>query len=235
MSAVLWQWPERARIGRAVPKSKFYEHAKVTSKLRAAFVDEVERITWAYKLSPETLAIPGAPEVEEIQVFHLEAKPEREVSETVLIAVDKAIHTPVIFEELRTHGSADSQFPAGVRTRAAFKRPGLRGPILSVPLAGDWVELGTARWNLPSALDLMTLYVGLLKPLMPVERRPGEALSEAFDRIERVRAVEREVASLERRLKAEPQLNRKVEIRRALLARISEYEALADPLGDSRA
>lgn len=234
MSAVLWQWPERARIGRAVPKSKFYEHAKVTSRLRAAFVDEVELITWAYKLSPETLAIPGAPEVEEIQVFHLEGKPDREVSEAVLIAIDKAIHTPVIFEELRSQGSPEDRLPAAVRTRASFKRHGQRGPILSVPLTGDWMEPDSARRSMPSAVDLTTLYGGLLKPLMPVGSRPGEALSEAFDRIERARAVEREVASLERQFKSERQLNRKMEIRRGLLARIAEYEALAGPLGSQR-
>ena len=52
MSEVLWQWPTQTSVGRVVPKTKFYEKAKVSTRVREAFVSEVERITWAHKLSP---------------------------------------------------------------------------------------------------------------------------------------------------------------------------------------
>jgi hypothetical protein len=36
-------------------KRKIYEHAAPTSKVKELFVAQVEKITWAYKLSPATI------------------------------------------------------------------------------------------------------------------------------------------------------------------------------------
>ena len=55
----LFAWPSQAAVGRPVAKSKIYAHAKPTAALRALFVEQVESITWAYKLSPETINLPA--------------------------------------------------------------------------------------------------------------------------------------------------------------------------------
>ena len=49
--------------------------------------------------------------------------------------------------------------------------------------------------------------------------RPGEELSDAIDRMGRVRRLEREIAALEKQLRTEPQLNRKIELRRQIKER----------------
>ena len=54
--------------------------------------------------------------------------------------------------------------------------------------------------------------------------RPGEEMSDVADRLATVRKLEREVASLERKLRTEPQLNRKVELRRTLKTKQHELE-----------
>ena len=69
-----------------------------------------------------------------------------------------------------------------------------------------------------------TLYAALLDPLTPVAVRPGEEMSDVADRLATVRKLEREVASLERKLRTEPQLNRKVELRRTLKTKQHELE-----------
>lgn len=49
-------------------------------------------------------------------------------------------------------------------------------------------------------------------------------MSDVAARLQAVRKLEREVASLERKLRAEPQLNRKVELRRALKTKQAELK-----------
>lgn len=93
---VLFAFPGQARVGRPVPKTKIYEHGQIGSALRDKFVAQIEQITWAYKLAPETLNLSARPEVPEIQVFDIELKG-AELDVEVLRAIDRAIPLPIIF------------------------------------------------------------------------------------------------------------------------------------------
>lgn len=196
-----------------VPKTKFYEHASISSSVKDKFVADVRRITWAYKLAESTINLQGSAEVPEIQVFEIEAK-EADVSETVLCAIDKAVRTPIIFEVSRGEGA-----DRAVRMAAAHKLLGTGAPKLGLHFTTDWRPSTAGRAPLPTAIDLTSLYIALLQPLTPVASRGGENLSDVVDRLTAVRALEREVAALERKLRNEPQLNRKVELRRTLKAK----------------
>lgn len=220
---VLWHWPDAAAVRRVVPKTKFYAHARIGSKLRAAFVAEIEQVTWAYKLAPKTVGLTGDDTVAEIQVFTVEAKPGQTVSAAVLAAIDASIPTPIVFEE--RHGAGAG---ARLRTRAAFKRPGPRGPVVGDLLDGDWLPAHTARTPLPVALDLAGLYALLLAPLLPLTARPGESMPDVLERVARANRLAREVAALERQMRAEAQPNRKLDLRRELHARVVEYDAVVN-------
>ncbi len=201
----LYQWPGSARFGKSVPKSKFYEHGKVNTAIRERFVAEVQRITWAYKLAENTINLPGSAAVPEIQVFEIEAKGE-DVSDLVLVTIDKAVKTPVIFELSRA---------GEVRLAAAHKATARPGAYFTTP----WLPAETDRAPLPTAINIPSLYAALLTPLVPVAAQAGEDLGAIAERVEVARKLEREIAALERKLRNEPQLNRKVELRRALMTK----------------
>ena len=198
----LYRWPNSARYGKAVPKTKFYEHGKVSTALRERFVAEVQRITWAYKLAENTINLPGSAAVPEIQVFEIEAKG-NDVSDVVLAAIDKAVVTPIIFELSRA---------GEVRLAAAHKARARPGAYFSTP----WLSADTDRAPLPTAINIPNLYSALLTPLVPVAAQAGEDVGAIAERAEAARKLEREIAALERRLRSESQLNRKVELRRTL-------------------
>jgi len=220
--ALLYRWPAAAKFGRVVPKTKFYEHTTVSAKTRRKFVADVQRITWAYKLADPTIHLRGNAAVPEIQVFVIDAKDD-DVSDDVLIAIDKAVHFPIIFELNRNTGGR-------TRTRMVAAHKQLAGPKprLSAYFSTSWQPADAPRAPLPVALDLAALYTGLLAPILPIAARPGERLSETTARIDDARAVEREIAALERRLRAELQLNRKVELRRQIRDRTATLIALTD-------
>jgi hypothetical protein len=220
MTALLYRWPPAAKFGRVVPKTKFYEHAAIAATVKDKFVSDVRRITWAYKLAESTINLPGSAEVPEVQVFEIESKTD-DVAEAVLAAIDKAVRTPIIFEISRGDGGAGT-----IRMVAAHKQLGTGAPKLGPYFGTDWQSASSERSALPTAIDLVGMYTALLEPLTPVAPRPGENVSDVVGRLTTVRALEREIASLKRRLRNERQLNRKMELRRQLQERQTALAAL---------
>lgn len=220
MTAPLYRWPAAAKFGRAVPKTKFYEHATIGAPVKDAFVSDVRRITWAYKLAESTINLPGTPEVPEIQVFEIDTKVD-DVGEGVLAAIDKAVRTPVIFEIRRSEVGRQE-----IQIVAAYKQLGGGAPKVGPYFRTEWLAADTKRAVLPTAIDLTGLYTALLQPLTPIESHAGENVSDVVARLTTVRKLEREITSLERKLRNEPQLNRKVELRRTLRAIRSDLAKL---------
>jgi len=217
---VLYRWPAAAKFGRQVPKTKFYEHGTVSAALREKFVNEVQRITWAYKLGDSTINLPSSQAVPEIQILQIAAKSD-DVTEPVLTAIDKAVQYPIIFE-IDRFVSGRSE----VRMVAAQKLLGGGAPKLSAYYSTDWQAGETTRQPLPTAITLPGLYTALLEPLTLLAVRPKEELSEVADRLASVRKLERQVAALERKIRTEPQLNRKIELRRELKDRQAKLASL---------
>ena len=215
----LFAWPSQAAVGRPVAKSKIYAHAKPTAALRALFVAQVESITWAYKLSPETINLPAKPAVPEIEVFEVALKTP-DVSHSVLRCIDKAMPRPILF---------NLRFEGHTQPIAAYKRPSdaagdqwVVGDYHSAP----WQKDGDARPALPLALDLQGLYEQLLRQHFTIPARVGETLRDQLDRLAALAAKQAAAAKLEARLNAEKQFNRKVEINAQLRTIRTELEAL---------
>ncbi|TNU73416.1 DUF4391 domain-containing protein [Miniimonas arenae] len=221
---VLYRWPANAAFGRAVPKTKFYEHGNVRTALREKFIDDIQRITWAYKLADDTIRLRGTTTVPEIQVFTIETKG-ADVSDEVLAAIDKTVHFPIIFEVASTER---------VRMAAAQKSLDGKTPRIATYFTTDWQSADAPRRPLPTALDLPSLYEALLASLLPVATRVGETVSEATDRLDHARKLQREIAALEKKLRTEPQLNRKIELRRQLKERETALAELTDPAPSTR-
>ncbi|MFD1722118.1 DUF4391 domain-containing protein [Amnibacterium endophyticum] len=216
---VLYRWPANAALGRAVPKTKFYDHGNVPTAVRGKFVDDIQRITWAYKLADDTIRLSGTARVPEIQVFTIEAKG-ADISDEVLLAIDKTVHFPIIFEV----AGSDR-----VRMVAAQKTLDGKTPRVATYFTTGWQPADAPRRPLPTALHLPNLYEVLLASLLPAPTRVGETVLEATGRLDRARKLQREVAALEKKLRAEPQLNRKIELRKQLREREVVLRELTHP------
>lgn len=219
---LLYKWPTAAKFGSRVPKEKLYAHGAISVAIREKFIAEVLRITWAYKLAESTINLAGSAAVPEIQIFEIDAKG-IDISEPVVTAIDKAIPFPIIFEINRGEGKTRS-----TRMVAAHKQLGSGTPKIGAYYSTGWQSARTERQPLPTSITLPALYTALLDPLTPVATRPGEDVSEVAARLETVRKLEREIAALERKLRTEPQFNRKVELRRALKTKQAELTVLVE-------
>ena len=196
-----------------MPKSKIYLHGKPNTALRALFVAQVESITWAYKLAPETINLPAKPDVPEIEVFEIALKTP-DLSHAVLRCIDKAIPFPILF---------NLRFEGRTQPVAAYKRP-------SEANATQWVvgDYHAAPWQadnqadsqpnsqakpgLPVALDLQGLYEQLLRQHLSLPARAGESLRAQLARLAELASKQLELDKLALKLEREKQFNRKVEL-----------------------
>lgn len=216
----LVSYPAKAAFGRTLPKNKIYEHSKANTRLKDLFVKEVEQIFWQYKLAPETINLPARQSVPEIQVFSLQLKTP-ELNRNVLRSIDGAVQFPIIFE---------LGFDGFTQVVACYKRPSEADAsrwVLSDYFETGWLPASGQRAAMPLALDLASLYEGLLHRLIPLAARPRETLASLVARFEQVQARQREVARTAARLEKEKQFNRKVEINAALRNLKTELEQLS--------
>ncbi len=203
MIPALFDFPPQAKVGRVLPKSKIYQHGRVSAALRERYVRQVEQITWQYKLAPETINLPARAGIEEIEIFDVALKTDV-LDEEVLRAIDRAIPLPIVF-----------QLQHGQRTRmaAAYKRPSAAEAgkwVIDSYFASVWQPTTAERRPLPIALDLHSLYEQLLRSLLPQVARPGESLPEQVERLTHLRSLKNEYKKLEACLRREKQFNRKV-------------------------
>jgi hypothetical protein len=223
----LIRWPETAKVDRVIPKERLYAEASADAPLKQRFVDEVQRVRWAYKLGEESLRLAPGETVTEIQVFIVDLKGSS-LDNSVLTSIDKAIPSQIIFELRRGDGLGTEQAMAAAYKRAGGKTKG------TDYLRTGWIGSDQPRMPLPAALDMDGLYRQLLGRLLPHPIRPIEELSDALDRIGRIRGLMREIAALEKKLRTEPQLNRKIELRRQIKERAAALTELTDPVPTTR-
>ncbi len=226
--SVLFDYPRKAHFGRVLPKNKIYEYAGPNMATKELFVRQVEQITWAYKLAPETINVPATQAVSEIQIFSVVLKT-GDLKEDVLRCIDKAIPFPIIFE-LSHAGKC--------RVIAAYKRPNDADSekwVISGYFRTDWVPEDAARKTIPIALNLDGLYEELLGALISYPSRGGESLQARVERVESIRRQQQELTKTEDRLRKEIQFNRKVEINAEIRSMKEQLKTLtgADTPGKS--
>lgn len=92
-------FPKSTIIDKKIPKQSFYNNIDLKTSLKKKFIDQIESIVFAHKLSKESINIPKADEVEEIFVFDIYLKDEKFIDtiEDVLMIIDKSVPYPILY------------------------------------------------------------------------------------------------------------------------------------------
>ena len=205
---MLYNYPKQAHFGKMIAKSKIYEHANTTTAVKDKFVSQIDKITWQYKLAPETINLTATTAVPEIQIFDIRIRG-NEVDEALLRVIDKAIPFPIIYQ---IHRGGE------VKVKAAYKRPSDADKsrwVTEAYVESEWMREDTPATALPIALDLSKLYEQMLKALipkaLPIMETQG-SMKEQMELIETIKVKERAYAKLKAKRDKEKQFNRKVEL-----------------------
>ncbi len=157
---ILYQYPPSAAVDRPIPKNKLYEQGAANSKLKQKFIDEVAKITWAYKLSAGSLNIQTDTLFQEVQIFRIVART-ADIDLGIIKYIDKLIPTPVIFEVV---------YNGQVQVIATYKRVSQADKskvVLNKYYRSPWLA-SDQREPLPLMLSLTDLYTHLIEQLLPV-------------------------------------------------------------------
>lgn len=156
---ILYQYPQSAAVDRSIPKNKLYEQGAANSKLKQKFIDEVAKITWAYKLSAGSLNIQTDNLFQEVQIFRIVART-ADIDLSIIKYIDKLIPTPVIFEIVYNNQ---------VKVVATYKRVSQADKskiVLNKYYSSQWLA-DDQREPLPLILNLTDLYTHLIEQLLP--------------------------------------------------------------------
>jgi hypothetical protein len=219
---VLFDYPEKTRLYRKIPKSKLYENASVNTKLKDKFVNQIDKIIRQFELAPKTLNLDATDKVPAIHVFDLYIKTQ-EVDQVLLEVIDKAIPLPIIFQIHKGNK---------VKIKAAYKRPSESVNnkwVIESYFESEWLDKYSTKQPMPQALDLGKLYEQILKSLMPVEvtsSKTTQTIDEQVDKINKINSLQKELDKLSAKYKKEKQRNRQFEINKQIKLKQKELNQL---------
>jgi len=220
----LFDYPKQAEFGRIVAKNKIYDRVKPSRKIQDAFVSQVSKIFWKYKLAPKTTNLSETAKVKEIEIFELALKLGKQaesIDKNILRCIDKAIAHPIVFH---------LTYADKIKVIATYKRPSeadaRKWVINDEYFETEWLPADTERQKLPVVLNLSSLYEHILRELMPLQTLDKESLESHVERMEQVIAKDKEHRKLEALMNKEKQFNRKVEMNAELRKLNNEIEQL---------
>lgn len=221
---MLYHYPSTAKVDKIIPKNKLYQRGSANHRIERLFVEQVESIRWAYKLSPHTINLNDSETIKEIQIFSIVSRVERLDTE-VLQFIDKVIPSPIIFEIV---------FEDKIKVIANYKRQSQADSqkfVLGKYYATDWQDL-TQREDLPIVFGIADLYEYFIEQLLLSTNKASpnvvlipnikanlstthQKIASIEDKIahaEKVALLTKQIYELQKRMYKEKQFNRQVEM-----------------------
>ena len=203
--------PSTTAFGRRIPKQKFYDNIDVSPEVKRLFIDQIRLITWAHKLSAQTMNLADGQAVQEIEVFHIKLLGDT-LDPRVTEQMDKQIPYHILFVLERPDGMVQLV----IRYKEAAQA-GENAFRLQKSYATDWQNIN--ELSLPvNALDMDSLYESIVRFVAgdALTAAPDENLKTAIEQTQAQENLRRQLEQLKRHMKKEKQLSRQMELRRQI-------------------
>ena len=198
--------PKTTEFNKRIPKQKFYENLSVTPATKKAFTEQIKIIYWRNKLAEATLNLAPGEQVTEIEVFEVKLN-SPDLDENVLRLIDREIPYHILFllEYDGKYQAAVGYKEAAGSGKAAFK--------VDRYYRTEWL----AEEKLPlhlEGLTIDTVYENLIRQIAGDSLSGGEdtTLKESVEQQKQREQIEKQIAALEVKIKAEKQPKKKFEL-----------------------
>lgn len=197
--------PASTEYGKRIPKQKFYDKLPVNASMRRVFIDHIDTILWRNKLSTDTLNLPKGDIVTELEIFQVNLK-QKDIDLSVFELIDREIPYHILFLL-----SFEDKFAARIGYKEASS--GKTAFKVNAYYQTDWMSLE----DLPLAIDGLSLdavYENFVRQVAgeTLGGKSAESLQATVNRDKARRKLERQIATLEKKVVNEKQFNRKVEL-----------------------
>jgi len=188
----MFELPKECYVNKFLPKKIFYEKVGVSSGVKEEFVNLVDRITWLYKLSPDTIGISKTDSIEEIQIFQIDVK-EKRIPLSVIKTITKGVQYKILFLI-----KYNDNFCYSIKADEIF--------------SSEWNDNINFEFN---AINLEIVYENIVKSIIKVENTNGQ-FEEILSNVNLRNELQSKASKLEQKIKTEKQFNKKVELNHQL-------------------
>ena len=198
--------PKTTEFNKHIPKQKFYENINVTPALRRIFVEQIKVVYWRNKIAPSTINLEDGNDVTEIEVFEVKLNciP---LDASVLRQIDKEIPYHIIFL---------LEYEGKYQAWTAYKEKAGSGSNafkVDIYYHTDWGledELGLKL----DGLNMDAVYENYVRQIAGDVLHTGvaESLKESVERSKQIQLLQKQIVTLQKKIRKEKQLNRQIEL-----------------------
>ena len=213
--------PKTTEFNKRIPKQKFYENMDISPALKKVFVEQVRIIYWKNKIAASTTNIAAGTDVTELEVFEVRLS-SPVLDDSLLRQIDKEIPYHILFL-LEYQGKYQAWIgykEAAASGNKAFK---VNGYYHTEWLAEDELPLKLEGLNVDAVYENFVRQIAGDK--LKTEAA-GESLKESVARDEQKQALQKQIATLQAKIRKEKQLNKQMQMNNELKKLKKELEAM---------
>ena len=208
--------PKSTEFNKRIPKQKFYENLSVTPAMKRVFIDQIRVIYWRNKIATTTMNLAAGDTVTEVEVFEIRlAAPQLDIS--VLRQIDKEIPYHIVF--LLEYDGKYQAWTAYKETAASGNNAFKVGTYYHT----EWLP----ESELPLKVDGLNsdkVYENFVRQIAgdALQAESNESLKESVERDEKRRQIEKQIVTLQSKIRKEKQLNKQMRLN-AELKKLKKY------------
>ena len=213
--------PKTTEFNKRIPKQKFYENMDISPALKKIFVEQVRIIYWKNKIASSTTNLAAGTDVTELEVFEVRLS-SPVLDDSLLRQIDKEIPYHILFL-LEYQGKYQAWIgykEAAASGNKAFK---VNGYYHTEWLAEDELPLKLEGLNVDAVYENFVRQIAGDK--LKTEAA-GESLKESVARDEQKQALQKQIATLQAKIRKEKQLNKQMQMNSELKKLKKELEAM---------
>ena len=213
--------PKTTEFNKRIPKQKFYENMDISPALKKIFVEQVRIIYWKNKIAASTTNLAAGTDVTELEVFEVRLS-SPVLDDSLLRQIDKEISYHILFL-LEYQGKYQAWIgykEAAASGNKAFK---VNGYYHTEWLVEDELPLKLEGLNVDAVYENFVRQIAGDK--LKTEAA-GESLKESVARDEQKQALQKQIATLQAKIRKEKQLNKQMQMNSELKKLKKELEAM---------
>lgn len=211
--------PKTTEFNKRIPKQKFYENINISPALKKIFVEQVKNIYWKNKIASSTTNLDVGTCVTELEVFEVQLnKPV--LDDNILRQIDKEIPYHILFL-LEYQGKYQAWI--GYKEAAAYGNNAFK---VNGYYHTEWLLEDELPLRL-EGLNVDAIYENFVRQIAGDKLKTeaaGESLKESIIRDEQKRALQKQIANLQGKIRKEKQLNKQMQINNELKKLKKELE-----------
>lgn len=194
--------PKSCLVNKFIPKKVFYEKSNINRTTKDEFINIVDKITWLYKISPETIGINKTEDIEEIEIFQIELK-EKIIPKNIIRAITNSIQYKILFIL-----KYNEEFCYLIKLEDIYYT--------------NWNEEINFEFT---SINLSNLFEDIAKNILHEESNTKN-FNEIIENINEKKELQDKIEKLTKKIKQENQFNRKVELNQELNKLLKEIGEL---------